>query len=130
MEARVSQERLERLRGYPVCDRVGIVIGYLEEVYYDNATQLPEWIGVAAGFLGTKLVIVPVAGARAGFDGLTVAYARGLVETAPGLCDDELDEETENELTAHYGLAYRASRHAGVAGIPGIRRRSSWHQLR
>jgi hypothetical protein len=124
MEPRVTQDRLERLRGYPVCDRAGAAIGYLEEVFYDNATQLPEWLGVATGFLGTKLVIVPVAGARAGFDGLTIAYARRLVEAAPGLCDDELDEETENELTAHYGLASRASQGAGVAGIPGIRRRS------
>jgi len=124
MDARVTQDRLERLRGYPVCDRAGALIGHLEEVFYDNATQLPEWLGVAAGFLGTRLVIVPVAGARAGADGLTVAYARGLVEAAPDLCDDELDEETENELSAHYGLAFRASQRAGVAGIPGFRRRS------
>jgi PRC-barrel domain len=124
MDARVTQDRLERLRGNPVCDRDGDLIGYLEEVFYDNATQLPEWLGVAAGFLGTKLVIVPIAGARAGADGLTVAYSRGLVEAAPDLCNDELDEETENELTAHYGLASRATPRAGVAGIPGFRRRS------
>jgi hypothetical protein len=69
-------------------------------------------------------VIVPVAGARAGADELTVAYARGLVDAAPDLCDEDLDEESENELTAHYGLAFRASQRAGVAGIPGFRRRS------
>jgi hypothetical protein len=123
MEVRDIRERIERFRGSSVIDPEGRRIGYLEEIYYDRETHAPEWLGVATGFLGTRLAIAPVSGAAALHEGLQLGYARDRVMAAPGLCDDDLDEATENELTDHYGLA-RARRRAGVAGIPGVQRRT------
>jgi hypothetical protein len=123
MDASEIGDRIERFRGSPVLDIAGRRIGYLEEIFYDADTHAPAWLGVATGFLGTRLVIAPMRGADALREGLQVGYVRERVMAAPDLCDEELDEATERDLSEHYGLA-RAIRRAGVAGIPGVQRRA------
>ena len=124
MHGHVTQARLEGLRGHPVSDRDGRRIGHLEEVYYGNRSQQPEWVGISMGFLGTKLVLAPVHGSSATGDGLAVAYSRELVDAAPELYEDDLDRELQRELIAYYRLPRRASDRSGAAGIPGVRRRA------
>ena len=59
----VSVEELERLRNYAVYSQDGEKIGCLEEIYVDEQTQTPEWIGLGTGFFSTKRVLVPSDGA-------------------------------------------------------------------
>jgi hypothetical protein len=54
-------------------------------------------------------VLVPVHGATATSDGVTVGYARDLVEDSPDIDGDEISADTEQRLHAHYGVGHTAS---------------------
>jgi uncharacterized protein (TIGR02271 family) len=100
-----TTDRLAELRGESVYDSMGEKIGRVEEIFHDNDTGQPEWLGIGTGFLGTKRVLVPVHGATATSDGVTVAYAKDLVKDSPDIDGDEISPETEQRLHAHYGLS-------------------------
>jgi uncharacterized protein (TIGR02271 family) len=112
----LSIEEFQHLRGADVCSQEGEKIGSVEEVYVDYETQRPEWIGLGTGFFGTKRVLVPVEGATLGDDQITVPYARDHVKDAPDMDADEIDQESERALYAHYGLGYSERR--SDSGLP------------
>jgi hypothetical protein len=124
MNASATMERLEGLRGYSAYDIDGRKIGHLEEIFYGLRTGRPEWLGIASGFLGTTLVVVPVAGVRMGRGALTVGYRRDVVVSAPELAEDDLDEPTSLRLARHYGLHPVSSARGAASGIPGHARRA------
>ena len=111
-----STERLAEARGLPVYASGGEQIGKLDEIFYDAETQKPEWIGVGTGFFGKKRVLVPVRGADMRDDGCFVPYERSQVEESPDIRSDEIDQKTEAELSAHYGLEY--SKRQSDSGLP------------
>jgi uncharacterized protein (TIGR02271 family) len=78
----------------------------VEEIFYDEQTRVPEWIGIGTGFFGTKRVLVPVKGAHVSDDGLTVAYAKDHVKDSPDIDQEEISQETEAQLASFYGLGY------------------------
>ena len=100
----ITLEDVAALRGTPMYDSTGDKIGEVEEIYYDEATSRPEWIGIGTGFFGTKRVLVPVAGARLDEDAVTVGYARDQVRDSPDVDGDEISSALERELVAYYGL--------------------------
>ncbi|MFL6005792.1 MAG: DUF2382 domain-containing protein [Gaiellaceae bacterium] len=106
----MNRVRLDELRGEPVYDSAGEKIGSVEEIYYDAATQSPEWIGIGTGFFSTKRVLVPVEGAQLNGDGLMVAYSKDHVKDGPDVDEDEISSAREAELCAHYGLQGGQSR--------------------
>jgi uncharacterized protein (TIGR02271 family) len=104
MQQELTLDRIEQMRGASVYDRDGDKIGKVEEIFYDEDTSRPEWIGIGTGLLGTKRVLVPVAGASASEEGLTVPYGKDQVKHSPDIDSDEIPQETERELYAYYGL--------------------------
>jgi uncharacterized protein (TIGR02271 family) len=106
------------LHGATVFDSAGEKIGKVEEVFYDDQTDRPEWLGIGTGFFGTKRVLVPVEGATANDDGVMVPYEKDLVKDAPDIDGDEIDEQDELGLFEYYGLQPRSQsgRAAGVSG--------------
>jgi uncharacterized protein (TIGR02271 family) len=106
----MNRVRLDEMRGSPVYDNAGEKIGKVEEIYYDEQTRIPEWIGIGTGFFGTKRVLVPVKGAHASGDGLTLAYSKDHVKDSPDIDEDEISQETEANLASYYGLGYSESR--------------------
>jgi uncharacterized protein (TIGR02271 family) len=104
MQQELTLDRLEQMRGAPVYDRAGDKIGKVEEIFYDEDTNRPEWIGIGTGFFGTKRVLVPVAGASASEDGFAVPYDKDQVKDSPDVDSDEISQQTEQELYAWYGL--------------------------
>src|SRR5919199_951406 len=102
MQDQVSLDRLSEMRGSHVYDSNGDKIGSVEEIFYDPQTRQPEWIGIGTGFFGTKRVLVPVEGAYASGDGLTVAYSKDHVKDGPNVDEDEVTAEHEAELRTHY----------------------------
>ncbi len=100
----LTMERLSAQRGAPVFDADGEKIGSVEEIFYDHETGQPEWIGIGTGFLGTKRVLVPTAGASSTDEGLTVRYSKDQVKDSPDIDSDEISEDTERELYGYYGL--------------------------
>jgi len=106
MQQTMSRVRLDEMRGQPVYDSAGEKIGKVEEIYYDTQTHVPEWIGVGAGFFGGKRVLVPVRGAQVSEDGLMVAYSKQQVNDSPDIDEDEISQQCEAELVAHYRMDY------------------------
>jgi uncharacterized protein (TIGR02271 family) len=99
-------ERLQELRGAPVFDTSGDKIGSVEEIFLDDQTNQPEWIGLGTGFFGTKRVLVPVSGASFSADGVTVRYPKDQVKGAPDVDADYLTPEDEQGLYSYYGIPY------------------------
>jgi uncharacterized protein (TIGR02271 family) len=100
----ITLEDVAALRGAPVYDSAGDKIGQVEEIYYDERSGRPEWLGIGTGFFGTKRVLVPLTGARLDPDAVTVGYARDQVKDSPDIDSDELSPELERELYTYYGL--------------------------
>jgi stress response protein YsnF len=100
----MTMDRLEQLRGAPVLDSSGDKIGSVEEIFYDEQTNRPEWIGIGTGFLGTKRVLVPLEGASAQGDSVTVRYSKDQVKDSPDIDSDEISQERERELYSYYGI--------------------------
>ncbi len=116
MQETLSIERLQELRGTTVYSSDGDKIGSVEEIYVDDETEQPEWIGLGAGFFGTKRVIVPVQGADLTGDRVTVPYTKDQIQATPDIDGDEISQATEAELYSHYGLEYSERR--SDTGLP------------
>lgn len=115
-QQKLTLDQLEQMQGEAVYSSEGEKIGTVEEVFYDEQSNTPEWIGIGTGFLGTKRVLVPIEGATSGEDGLTVPFAKDQVKDSPDVDGDEIGQDTEAELYAHYGLAYSERR--SDSGLP------------
>lgn len=124
MNTTMTLDGLQAARGNPVFADDGDKIGAVEEIFYDEETNRPEWIGIGTGFFGTKRVLVPAARAEFAEDGLRVPFSKEHVKDSPDIDSDEISKETERELYAYYGLEYSESRSdtglpAGAADSPG-----------
>ena len=123
MQDTLTVDRLESMRGIPVLSSDGEKIGGVEEIFVDEQTGKPEWIGLGTGFFGTKRVLVPVEGADIRENAITVPYAKSQVKETPDIDADQIDQTTEQRLYAHYGLGYSEQRSdtglpEGSAGMP------------
>ena len=116
MQQSMTMERLAGMQGANVYDSAGDKIGAVEEIYYDEETNQPEWIGIGTGFFGTKRVLVPVQGASFEGDEVRVPYAKDQVKDAPDVDSDEISQDAERELYSFYGLRYSERR--SDTGLP------------
>ena len=81
----------------------GEAIGRVDSLYYDLETGRPAWIGVRAE--GDQLrTLVPVEGSRATGEVVRVGFPRAVVDAAPRVDAEEIDEVTERRLVDHYDL--------------------------
>jgi uncharacterized protein (TIGR02271 family) len=110
MSQQMTQVRLDQMRGAPVYDNDGDKIGKVDEIFYDQQTRVPEWIGVGTGFFGSKRVLVPVKGSAPYEDGLMAAYSKEQVKDSPDIDEDEISQQCEADLAAYYGLGYSKQR--------------------
>jgi len=110
MQEEMTRVRLDEMRGAPVYDNDGDKIGKVEEIFYDQQTQVPEWIGIGTGFFSTKRVLVPVKGAAPYDEGLLVPYSKDQVKDSPDIDEDEISQQTEADLAGYYGLGYSKER--------------------
>ncbi|MFI9051179.1 PRC-barrel domain-containing protein [Streptomyces sp. NPDC053427] len=92
------------LTGLTVVDTEGSKVGTVQQVYRDDATDVPEWITVRTGLFGMREIFVPLAGARRAGGELHVPYAKEAIKKAPRIeTDGHLDPSEEAELYRHYG---------------------------
>jgi uncharacterized protein (TIGR02271 family) len=107
----------DTLRGATVRDRDGEKIGTVDELYFDDVTDKPEWLTVKTGLFGMKTTFVPVEGAQPEGDELRVPYEKDRVKDAPSIDPDhELSQQEESELYSFYGIAYGEQR--SESGLP------------
>jgi uncharacterized protein (TIGR02271 family) len=104
-------------RGQDLRGADGERIGTVEEIYLDSDTNEPEWALVHTGLFGTKRSFVPLRGASASGDGVSVRFDKAQVKDAPSIDPDgQLSQSEEAELYRHYGLEYGESRSG--SGLP------------
>jgi uncharacterized protein (TIGR02271 family) len=111
-----TTDQLIEARGTPVYASDGEKIGSVEEIFVDEQTGRPEWIGLGTGFLGTKRVLVPVEGASLREGGVLVPYSKDQVKDTPDIDSGDIGRETEAMLYSHYGLSY--SDRQSETGLP------------
>jgi hypothetical protein len=100
-------ENLTDWRGKTLFDRDGQKIGKLEDVYVDTDNDEPMFGSVKEGLFSKHLTFVPLVGASASPDGLTVAVLSAQVRDAPTIAQGgELAGEEESQLYHYYGVNY------------------------
>ena len=100
----IDMNTLSEARGATVYDSDGDKIGSVEDIFYDEQTNQPEWISIGTGFFGTKRVLVPLEGADLRGDALHVPYSKSHVKDSPDIDADEISEDAERQLYSYYGL--------------------------
>lgn len=108
MQSTVDIHRLRELLGVMVFDSAHEPVGTVEEVFYDEATTRPLWVGVASAPSATRRVLLPLESALIGDGGLTVPYTKDYVRRAPAVAGD-IGRAREQELRTYYGLTPRDS---------------------
>ena len=116
MDQSTTVEQLQESIGAPVYSSDGEKIGAVDEIFYDNDTGKPEWLGIGKGVFSSKRVLVPLAGASARDGAYYVPYSKDQVESSLDISGDEISQETESQLYAHYGLPYSEAR--SDSGLP------------
>ena len=100
-------ENVTDWRDKDLVDRDGDKIGKLVDVYVDTESDEPTFGSVKEGLVSKHLTFVPLRGATASPDGLTVTVSKAQVKDAPNIDQGgELDAHQESELYHHYGLDY------------------------
>jgi hypothetical protein len=70
--------------GRDAYDPDGEKIGEIRDIYYDDLTDRPEWVGIKTGLFGMKETFVPIHGSRTTSDGdLQVALDKASVYDGP-----------------------------------------------
>lgn len=98
----ITEQRLQELWGRSVYDGSGSRIGSLEVILCEAGSDVPVWIGIGVGFLGTRLVLAPAANVIELRDGIAVPHDGHHVKRGPELYQHDLDDATRDELRHHY----------------------------
>ena len=106
MRSTIDVDRLRELRGVMIFDSADDSIGTIDEIFYDEATTRPLWVGVAADRPGTSRMLLPLEAASIGDGGLTLPYTKEYVRRAPAGAGG-IGRLRERQLRAYYGLAPR-----------------------
>ena len=102
----LTLDRYTNLKGAEVRSSDGEKIGTVDEVFYDEKTRQPEWIGLGTGFLGMKKAVVPATGAAVKGDFVTVPYDKDMVKKEPDFDERDgiLTDDSERRLCDYFGL--------------------------
>jgi uncharacterized protein (TIGR02271 family) len=103
----------------------GSKIGKIDAIYLDDHSGEPEWALVNTGLFGTRSSFVPISGASASGDGVSVPFDKDKVKGAPSIDEDgHLSPQEEAELYRYYGRD-DYERGAGSNGGTGGRDRTT-----
>jgi sporulation protein YlmC with PRC-barrel domain len=103
--------------GRTVVDTDGDKLGKVEEIYFDQETDRPEWALINTGMFAGKSSFMPLEGATSDGDRVTAPYSKDQVKDAPRVDPDgQLSQPEEAELYRHYGVDYGESR--SDSGLP------------
>ncbi len=102
-----------------VLDSQGTKIGAAGQIYLDDQSGDPSWVTVKTGLFGTSESFVPLEGANADNNDVTVRYSKDQIKDAPRIeADGALSPEEENSLYRHYGLG-GGHQDTTTAPVPG-----------
>jgi len=102
-----DMKSLTDVRGKDVFSSDGEKIGSIQELYYDDTTGMPEWIGLGTGFLGLKRRVVPVEQLSTETDHFKVPFTKTKVQDEPDWDaeGESLKDEDEARLLSYFGIS-------------------------
>jgi hypothetical protein len=102
--------------GHDAYDQSGEKVGEITDIFYDDQTGRPEWVGVKTGLFGSKTTFVPIHGSTIHTgdsgdgedDSLRLAFAKDFIKDAPriDIDEDHMDPAEEQRLWSYYGYDY------------------------
>lgn len=95
----IEVRELQKLRGASVYDHEGGQIGTIEEVFADESTRRPEFVGIT---IDSRSVLVPAHGADVRDGSLHVPYDKNALTKAPEISGDVIDRDEACALYDHY----------------------------
>ena len=108
----------------------GDKLGKIEQIYFDQETNRPEWALIDTGMFAGQSSFMPLQGATSDGEQVTAPYTKDQVKDAPKIKPTQtLSQREEAELYRHYGIEYGESRsdsglpersRTGGNGEPGI----------
>lgn len=102
----ITQSDLRHVNGADVYEINGAKIGSAGQIYLDNQTGAPTWVGVHTGLFGTKESFVPLSESTLSGDRLQVPFDKARVKGAPQIdADGDLSPADEEALYTYYGLS-------------------------
>ena len=116
-------EELVKVDGYEVHGPDGRRAAYIDLIFVDDASGVPEWFGVWNGLPGGWRTIMPIVGARQVGPEVHVPWTKEQIERAPqyheGPFHDDprevrITREMEEEAYADYGVEAITAPPAGV----------------
>jgi sporulation protein YlmC with PRC-barrel domain len=107
-----------QLSGATVVGGDGQKLGNVDSVYFDNATDQPEWVAVRSGIFGTRVTLVPLRRADYAEDALHVPFNKVQLRNAPYHDPGrELSASEEADLYRYYGIDYGTSADDAAATV-------------
>ena len=95
----------------------GDKLGKIEEIYFDQETNRPEWALIDTGMFAGKSSFMPLQGATSDGEQVIAAYSKDQVKAAPQIKPTRtISQPEEAELYRHYGVEYGESR--SRSGLP------------
>ena len=95
----------------------GDKLGKVEQIYFDQETNRPEWALVNTGMFAGKSSFMPLQGATSDGEQVTAPYSKDQVKDAPQIEPTARSPSAEEaELYRHYGVEYGESRSG--SGLP------------
>jgi len=115
----VNLNNPDDLDGAAVLGASDAKLGKVQDVYFDNETNRPEWASVKTGMFGGNVTLVPLSQADFDGDSLRVPYSKDQLEDAPHHDPgQDLTPEAEQELYRHYQMDYRPTGTGDGGGQP------------
>ena len=107
MAAQWTMRTLTEVRDKDILSSEGEKIGSVRDIYYNDSTREPEWIGIGTGFLGMQEKLVPVQVMVPEGDHFRVPFTKDQVKDEPNfkLEDGHLSNADEMKLCRHFGIA-------------------------
>jgi sporulation protein YlmC with PRC-barrel domain len=98
---------LTRMRGKEIYSADGEKIGAVKDIFYDETSRLPEWVGVGTGFLGLKERVIPVDTLKHEGERLTVNLTKDRIVHEPDFDtkDDCILSDDEAKLASYFGMS-------------------------
>jgi uncharacterized protein (TIGR02271 family) len=109
-----TSQDAQQFIGRTAVDNKGNKIGKIGQVYLAEQTDVPVWLTITTGMLGTRQNFAPVYGSEFEGDHVRLAVSKDLVKDAPSIDDDGHMEASEQDaLYRHYAAHLGTGQTAG-----------------
>jgi sporulation protein YlmC with PRC-barrel domain len=114
--ARWNMTRLSEVRGKDIYSAENEKIGSIRDIYYDENSGDPGWVGVGTGFLGMSEKVVPVESLTPMGEHFMVPFTRDKIKDEPefDVEGDYISARDELKLCEHFGLTGQTERRSRV----------------